>query len=170
MLVAVPYLASRPHASAASTALVLAVYRVGSLVCHQLRDRSFHLWTAQMPVCARCVGIYFGAVVGALGARLLVTGGGSTPLRPSGSATSPPTVGMVRSGARRVAGLGMRPERSLRYARVLLAVAVAPTALTLAYEWSTSDMPSHALRAAAGVPIGLVIAWLVVAAADNQVN
>jgi hypothetical protein len=31
-------------------------------------------------------------------------------------------------------------------------------------------MPSHAMRAAAGVPIGLVVAWLVVAAADNQVN
>jgi hypothetical protein len=31
-------------------------------------------------------------------------------------------------------------------------------------------MPSHAIRAAAGVPIGVVVAWLVVAAADNQVN
>jgi hypothetical protein len=31
-------------------------------------------------------------------------------------------------------------------------------------------MPSHAMRAVAGVPIGLVVAWLVVAAADNRVN
>jgi hypothetical protein len=31
-------------------------------------------------------------------------------------------------------------------------------------------MPSHAIRAAAGVPIGAVVAWLVVAAADNRVN
>ena len=44
------------------------------------------------------------------------------------------------------------------------------TLVTLAYEWSTGDMPSHAIRAAAGIPIGLVAAWLVVAAADNQVN
>jgi hypothetical protein len=45
-----------------------------------------------------------------------------------------------------------------------------PTLLTLVYEWTTGDMPSHAIRAAAGVPIGVVVAWLVVAAADNQVN
>ena len=32
----------------------------------------------------------------------------------------------------------------------------APTAATLVYEWTTGDMPSHAIRAAAGVPIGLV--------------
>ena len=54
--------------------------------------------------------------------------------------------------------------------RLALALAVAPTVVTLAYEWTTGDMPSHAIRAAAGVPIGLVVAWLVVAASDNQVN
>jgi hypothetical protein len=31
-------------------------------------------------------------------------------------------------------------------------------------------MPAHAIRAAAGAAIGCVVAWLVVAAADNQVN
>jgi hypothetical protein len=31
-------------------------------------------------------------------------------------------------------------------------------------------MPAHAIRAAAGVAVGLVVAWLVVAAAENQVN
>jgi hypothetical protein len=53
---------------------------------------------------------------------------------------------------------------------VALALAVVPTLLTLVYEWSTGDMPSHAIRAAAGVPIGVAVAWLVVAAAHNQVN
>ena len=56
---------SRPRASAAGAAFVLAVYGIGSLVCHQLPARSFHLWSAQMPVCARCAGIYFGAAVAA---------------------------------------------------------------------------------------------------------
>jgi uncharacterized membrane protein len=35
-------------------------------VCHQLPERSFHLWTRQLPVCARCTGIYVGAAIGSL--------------------------------------------------------------------------------------------------------
>jgi uncharacterized membrane protein len=142
LLVVIPYLAGRGHVSTPASALVLGIYAIGSLICHQLPERSYQLWSTQMPVCARCAGIYFGAVVGALGARL---------------------VGL-RIATRRLAGHA--PER----ARVLLGLAVIPTATTLAYEWSTGDMPAHAIRAAAGVPIGVVVAWLVVAAADNQVN
>jgi uncharacterized membrane protein len=56
-----PLLATRPHASALGTGIVVAVYAVGSLVCHQLPARSFELWSAQMPVCARCAGIYLGS-------------------------------------------------------------------------------------------------------------
>jgi uncharacterized membrane protein len=47
-------------------ALSAAVYEVGSLVCHQLSNRSFHVWGAQMPVCARCTGLYVGAAAAAL--------------------------------------------------------------------------------------------------------
>ena len=54
--------------------------------------------------------------------------------------------------------------------RMALAAAVAPTVVSLAYEWTTGVRPSNAIRAAAGAPIGLVVAWLVVAATDNQVN
>lgn len=39
-------------------------YAIGALVCHQLPDRSFHLWGAQLPVCARCTGLYVGAALG----------------------------------------------------------------------------------------------------------
>ena len=52
----------------------------------------------------------------------------------------------------------------------LAALAAIPTALTLGYEWTTGVMPAHAIRAAAGAAIGLAVAWLVVAAAENQVN
>jgi uncharacterized membrane protein len=45
------------------------MYLAGSLVCHQLPARSFHLFGAQLPVCARCVGIYAGAVA-ALGVQM----------------------------------------------------------------------------------------------------
>ena len=41
-----------------------AAYAVGSLICHQNPERSF-AWGAQLPVCARCFGLYLGAAVGA---------------------------------------------------------------------------------------------------------
>jgi uncharacterized membrane protein len=41
--------------------LAAAVYAAGSLVCHQLADRSFHWHGAQLAVCARCTGLYLGA-------------------------------------------------------------------------------------------------------------
>jgi uncharacterized membrane protein len=44
-------------------ALGAVVYAVGSLVCHQRPERSFHWHGAQMAVCARCAGIYAGAAV-----------------------------------------------------------------------------------------------------------
>ena len=146
LLVVAPWLASRPHASPIASGLILAVYGIGSLVCHQLPERSYHLWTAQVPVCARCAGIYAGAVIGAIAGTLRVA---------------------------RAGWPGFVPGRRRRRAddpRIVLALAAAPTLATLLYEWTTGDMPTHAIRTAAGVPLGLVVAWLVVAAADNQVN
>ncbi|MGE5244597.1 MAG: DUF2085 domain-containing protein [Betaproteobacteria bacterium] len=56
------------HARADSLPLTLAffAYAAGSAVCHQRPERSFFLWAAQMPVCARCTGIYLGAAVAAV--------------------------------------------------------------------------------------------------------
>jgi uncharacterized membrane protein len=48
-----------------------ALYAIGARICHQRPERSFHLFAAQLPVCARCLGIYSGAAAGlfvALGA------------------------------------------------------------------------------------------------------
>jgi uncharacterized membrane protein len=43
-----------------------AVYLVGSKICHQLADRSFHMNGVQWPVCARCAGLYLAAPIGAV--------------------------------------------------------------------------------------------------------
>ncbi len=45
-------------------ALTLAVYQAGSLVCHQRPERSFHLAGVQLPVCARCFGLYLSGAAG----------------------------------------------------------------------------------------------------------
>ena len=45
--------------------LAAVVYAVGSHICHQRPERSFHVNLAQLPVCARCTGIYVGAAIGA---------------------------------------------------------------------------------------------------------
>jgi uncharacterized membrane protein len=44
--------------------VTVAAYQVGSLVCHQRPERSFHLAGVQMPVCARCFGLYAAGVAG----------------------------------------------------------------------------------------------------------
>jgi len=45
--------------------------------------------------------------------------------------------------------------------RAVLLAAVVPTAATLVFEWTTGVMPSHWVRALAGVPLGVVVAWAI---------
>jgi uncharacterized membrane protein len=42
-----------------------AVYAAGSNICHQRPERSFYIAGRQMPVCARCTGLYVSAAIGA---------------------------------------------------------------------------------------------------------
>ena len=43
------------------------VYATGSVICHQLPERSFFLDGRQLPVCARCTGLYLSGAAGILG-------------------------------------------------------------------------------------------------------
>ena len=45
-------------------------YQSAGLVCHQRPERSFHLLGVQLPVCARCAGLYWSAAAGAIVAWL----------------------------------------------------------------------------------------------------
>jgi uncharacterized membrane protein len=47
------------------------LYVIGSFICHQRPERSFWLADAQLPVCARCIGIYAGVVAGGVMAPLV---------------------------------------------------------------------------------------------------
>ena len=37
---------------------------IGYAVCHRISERSFHIGSTQLPLCARCSGMYLGAVTG----------------------------------------------------------------------------------------------------------
>jgi uncharacterized membrane protein len=51
-------------------AAAASVYESARLVCHQRPERSFHLAGFQLPVCARCAGLYWSAAAGAIAAWL----------------------------------------------------------------------------------------------------
>ncbi|MDO8793276.1 MAG: DUF2085 domain-containing protein, partial [Vicinamibacterales bacterium] len=147
-----PFVASQPAPARFWYGLAFVVYGAGSFICHQLPARSFHSWSAQWPVCARCTGIYVGAAVTAI-------------------------VATVRFNTVRLPSLSLRPGKpdttylhltNPRRARAWLAAAALPTAVTLAYEWTTGDMPSNAIRAFAGAPLGAAVAFIVVGALPVQ--
>src|SRR5205823_3814647 len=56
------------------------------------------------------------------------------------------------------------PAGVLRYARSLLIAAATPIALTLVFEWTTGFVPANWIRAAAGAPLGAVVAVVLVSA------
>jgi uncharacterized membrane protein len=65
-LLVAAFIASRVQVGMIAYGISAAIYEVGSLVCHQRPERSFHMWGAQLPVCARCTGHYLGAAIVAL--------------------------------------------------------------------------------------------------------
>jgi uncharacterized membrane protein len=112
-------------APVAPTPLATLVYAAGSLICHQRPERSFHIDAAQLPVCARCLGVYAGAAAGVV-SRLV--------------AASRPSFG----------------------ARTVLVVGVLPTVVTIALEWSSIWPAGNVVRCAAGLPLGLAAAFVLV--------
>lgn len=64
LILLAPWLGSASSVPPGASYLSAAAYWLGSLVCHQRPERSFHVAGAQLPVCARCTGLY---VSGALG-------------------------------------------------------------------------------------------------------
>jgi uncharacterized membrane protein len=111
-------------------------YVVGSLVCHQRPERSFHLAAVQYPVCARCMGIYLAAPVGII-------------------------LGMWGVGGSR---RSRRFPVSIVYRRwrLILGVAILPTAVSIIVE-RLGGPTGLGSRAVAAVPLGLAAAGFVAA-------
>lgn len=129
-------IASRPQVGSLTYLVSAAIYKIGSLLCHQRPERSFYVWGAQLPVCARCVGIYAGAVLATVLAAASPVAGDRDPV--------------------------------VRRARTAVLLAALPTALTLAYEWTTGVTPGNWARLVAGFPLGAVVAWIIVVASTPR--
>jgi uncharacterized membrane protein len=114
------------------------LYALGSLICHQRPERSFHAAAGQLPVCARCLGVYAGAAIGACAA------GAASGLR-----------WLVPAGTAAVAR-----DR----AAILLTACALPAAVTLVWEWVGLGSTSNTLRAITGVLLGAGVGLTVVIA------
>jgi uncharacterized membrane protein len=125
--------------------LSAVTYLAASLVCHQQPDRSFHLAGAQVPVCARCLGLYAGAFVGVVGWTLM-SGWRTTPRRTTRALLAAPLV------------------------RTSLIVAALPTLLSVALAWLGLWDSSNAMRAVLALPLGAIAAAVVAAVAAGDLR
>jgi uncharacterized membrane protein len=130
--------------SAESPRLSALVYAAGSMVCHQRPERSFHRHGVQYPVCARCLGLYAGAVAGAT-LWVAASGVGSSP----------------KTRAARFTAVEWR--------RVISFVA-APTILSVLSGFLGWWDASNAIRAALALPLGACIAALIAAVAAGDLR
>jgi uncharacterized membrane protein len=121
------FVAAHGKTMAAGMTPAVAIYAVGSLICHQKPERSFTLWAVQMPVCARCTGIYLGAALSALALPFVRSAPGA--LARSRAATR---IALVIAGLPTAATLlyewstGIMPSNAVRFGAGLpLGIAVA---------------------------------------------
>ena len=131
--------------SAESPRFSALVYAAGSMVCHQRPERSFHRHGVQYPVCARCFGLYAGAVAGVV-LWLAVGGMGAAP----------------KAGVARFT--------SNAEWRRLISFVAAPTILSVlsgAVGWWDA---SNVVRAALALPLGACLAALITAVAAGDLR
>ena len=130
---------------AAAPRVAALTYAGGALICHQQPARSFHLDGAQYPVCARCMGLYVGAVLGVLG-WCVIAGVKSAP---------------SARGRRIVANDWLR--------RALVVVAM-PTLVSVALAWMGVWDGTNVVRAVFAVPLGAVVALILAAVAARDLR
>ena len=121
--------------------LVAFIFAVGSVICHQRPERSFFVDGHQLPVCARCTGLYVSAFVGLLGWVVFKTTSRWRPAR-------------------------FDPRVAIR----VITIAAIPTAISLATGitglWDGSNMT----RAILAVPLGASAGAIVAAVATKDLR
>ena len=114
------------------------IFGIGSVICHQLPDRSFVIDGQQLPVCARCTGLYLAAAAGFAAWWTVSLARGRRPM-------------------------AIAPRRAL----AAVAVAGLPTALSFTSGVAGVWDGSNVTRAVLAVPLGLA-AGAVVAAVSTK--
>ena len=117
------------------------IFAVGSLVCHQRPERSFFVDGRQLPVCARCTGLYVSGAVGLM-------------------------AWLAFKIARRWRPIAVDPRRA---ARVLVLVAI-PTALSLATGMLGVWDGDNLTRALLALPLGAVAGAIVAAVVTKDLR
>jgi uncharacterized membrane protein len=120
-------------------------YSAGAIVCHQRPERSFHYGTAQLPVCARCLGLYLGGFGGAL-FWLVLSGIGRRRAEHVLRLTATPTV------------------------RAVLLIAAIPTVASVASGWIGWWDAGNVVRAVFAVPLGVAVGATVSAVAARDLR
>jgi uncharacterized membrane protein len=129
------------HGSQAGALLAGLTYLIGSVLCHQRPERSFHLAGAQLPVCARCTGLYVGGALGVVAWLMWRRQRSETAARLD-----------AKSATR------------------MLLIAAVPTAFTVATASVGIWDLSNAGRAALALPLGVVAGALLAAIASNDLS
>ncbi len=143
MLVTVPFAMAHEIGGRPATVLSAGSYLAGGLICHQRPARSFRLWGVQMPVCARCAGLYGGAALGAV-----VAGAWASGRRRAGQ--------IQRDSHRGPRGV----ERASTLRWVVVATAV-PTGASVVMETLGIVEGSTVIRAVGAIPLGAAVTWVV---------
>src|SRR5512147_336009 len=115
-------------------------YDAAGLVCHQRAERSFHLAGVQLPVCARCTGLYVSAAVGVLA--------------------------WISWRRLRPRSIALDSPRAVR----LLVIAALPTALSVASGLAGIGDLSNAGRFTAALPLGAAVGAALAAIASNDLS
>jgi uncharacterized membrane protein len=109
------------------------IYGVGSVICHQRPDRTFHFGAIPLPVCARCAGIYAGGAVVALAVLIGRRFPACSPRTARGwlaTAAAPALLSLIYEW-----GSARTPSNSIRAATgVLIGAAVAAIVFAFLYD------------------------------------
>jgi uncharacterized membrane protein len=122
--------------------LILAfVSAVGSVICHQIPERSFFWGAYQFPVCARCTGLYASGALGLAG-------------------------WVAVKALRRWRPIAIAPAAALRWT----VIAAVPTAVSVAAGLLGVWDGTNITRAALAIPLGVTAGAIVAAVATKDLR
>ena len=144
------------------------IFAVGSVICHQRPERSFFFDGHQLPVCARCTGLYLSGLAGF--AAWLVWRRMAVLVPGTNSASEAVSVPGTNSAGKAVSVPGTNSAVDPKVAGRLLAIAAMPTALSLLTAAIGVWDGSNFTRALLAIPLGASAGAIVAAVATKDLR